>query len=107
MTISTQGTVALQCNCMQSLGALLEDLVIRLLRAASTPLAEQLRLLPSTFHAAAVHAAFPAIDADRSICVDASDPKYAPVVEALWPALSRITSIRIAQKKICVIIRQN
>lgn len=92
---------------MQGLGALPEDLVIRILMASSIPLREQVHLLPSPFHAAAVHAAFPAIDADRSICVDASDPKYAPVVEALWPALSRITSIRIAQKKICVIIRQN
>ena len=64
------------------------------MRAASVPPAEQVRLLPSTFHTAVVHAAFPSIDADRSVRVDASDLKYAPFEDVLWPTLFRITSFR-------------
>ena len=81
-------------NCVQALGVLPEVLVIRILRAAPTPVHEQIRLLPSAFHTAAVHAAFPTIDADRSVCVDVSDLEHAPFAQALWPALSRITTFR-------------
>ena len=81
-----------QSNCVQALGALPEVLVIRILIATPTPVHEQIRLLPSTFHTAAVHAAFPTIDADRSVCVDVSDLEHAPFAQALWPALSRITT---------------
>ena len=68
-----------QSNCVQALAALPEVLVIRILRAAPTPVHEQIRLLPSTFHTAAVHAAFPTIEADRSVYVDVSDLEHAPV----------------------------
>lgn len=63
---------------MQALGALPEDLVTRILRAASARLAEQVRLLPTTFYTAAVHAAFPTIHDDRSVCVCASDLNLLP-----------------------------
>ena len=53
-----QAAVKQQIICLQGLGALPEELVIRTLRAPSTSLAEQVRLLPSTFHTAAVHVAF-------------------------------------------------
>ena len=79
---------------MQGLGALPEDLVIRILMASSIPLREQVHLLPSPFHAAAVHAAFPTMDADRSLCADASGLEDPPLAEALWPELSRITFFR-------------
>ena len=92
-------TVELQSNCLQGLGALPQELVTRILRASSIPLAEQLRLLPRTFHTAAVHAAFPTIDADRSIDVDASDLQHAWFVEALWLAISRITCFRTSSEE--------
>ena len=78
---------------MQGLEALPEELVKKVLRATDshTSLLEQLSLLPSAFHAAAIHAAFPSIEADRSVCVDASDLEHAPFAEALWPAISNIT----------------
>ena len=89
-----------QSNCVQALGALPEVLVIRILIATPTPVHEQIRLLPSAFHTAAVHAAFPTIDADRSVCVRASDLEYAPFAKALWPALSLITSFRTCNRGI-------
>ena len=81
---------------LQGLGDLPEGLLIRVLRAASSskPLAEQLLLLPSTFRIAGVFAAFPSIDAERSVCVDASDLECAVFARALWSALSRITPFR-------------
>ena len=79
---------------MQRIGALPQELFIRILKASSTPPVQQLRLLPSAFHTAVVHAAFPSIEADRSIYIEAYDLDYAPLAEALWPALSRITSFR-------------
>ena len=82
------------------MGALPKELVIRFLSLASTTPAEQLRLLPDTFHAAVMHAAFPTIDADRSVCIKPSDLEYAPFAEALWPALSHITSFCMPQKEI-------
>ena len=58
---STHELVEQGRNCLQGLGALPEELVIRILRAASTPLPEQIRLLPIKLHTAAVHAAYPTI----------------------------------------------
>ena len=46
-----------------------------------------------------MHAALPTIDADRSVCVDVSDLEYAPFAEALWPELSRITSLRMSYRR--------
>lgn len=71
----------------------------RILRAASARLAEQVRLLPTTFYTAAVHAAFPTIHDDRSACVCASDLNSSPLAEALWPALSHVTSLRMTGLK--------
>ena len=69
--------------------------MIRILRVTSTPLTEQLRLLPSTFHTAVVHVTFPTIDAEQSVYVDASDLECAPFAEALWPALTHTRSFRM------------
>ena len=97
-----QATAEAQSNCLQGLGALPNELLIQILRGSDAPpLAKQLRLLPSTLHTAAMHAAFPSIAADRSFCVDTSDlakAAFDPFAEALWPAIARITSFRRTHK---------
>ena len=81
-----------QSNWLQGMGALPQQLVIRILRASSIPALELIHLLPRTFHTAAVHTALPTIDADKSVRVEASYLEHASFAEALWPALSSVTS---------------
>ena len=81
-------------NYLQGLGTLPKELVIRIFSASVTPLPEQLRLLPSTYHTAVVRAAFSTIDGDRSVCVDSSDLENCAFAKAMWPVLSRINSFR-------------
>ena len=89
-----------EINCLQGLGDLPHELVISILRGACIPTADQIRLLPSAFHTAAIYAGFPTIDADRSICVHSSDIQYARFAEALWPELSHITSFRRLHREV-------
>ena len=91
---SSQASVEPQCRCLPGLGALPQELMIRVLRAASIPPAELVRLLPSSLHTAAVHAAFPSIESEGSVYVHTSDLECAPFAEALWPAISQVTSFR-------------
>ena len=86
-------------NYLQGLGTLPKELVIRIFSASVTPLPEQLRLLPSTYHTAVVHAAFPTIYGDRSVCVNSSDLENCAFAKALWPALSRINSFRTSRNE--------
>ena len=81
-------------KCLQGLGTLPKELVIRIFSASVTLLPEQLRLLPTTYHTAVVRAAFPTIDGDRSVCVDSSDLENCAFAKAMWPVLSRINSFR-------------
>ena len=55
---------------MQMLEDLPNDLAISVLRAASTPLAKQLKALPRVFHRSALHAAFPSILAAQALKVE-------------------------------------
>ena len=82
-------------NCLQGLGALPQQLVSRILKAPPILPPEQIRLLPSAFHTAVVHGHYPTIDADRTVRVEVSYLDCAGFAEALWPALSCITSFRL------------
>ena len=84
---------------MQVLKQIPENVLISVLSASTTPLNDQLFLLPNHLHEAAVHAAFPSIQASRSLDLASNHKLDATRCTALymwlWPFLAKITSLTL------------